>query len=693
MSGERQESTALADNSIFRTSGEAYLDAIASTSTVSKTHPGLSRFFREYLKGEKAVEFNNRLVVNTHFPPCPSRAVDQMADHFLREDGAHRLYSVTIAVTNRCMFNCWHCYNHGRSTDDVPLDILKNLVREVQDLGAVMMNLTGGEPLLRADLEEICECIDDRSCLLMGTTGWGLTEERARRLKERGLFAASISLDSGIEEEHDRMRGRPGAFRAALRALEISERVGLYPYVVSVASPDFLCREKFMSFVRFAGRIGAREVHLLEPSLTGKLAGRSDLKLSLREKDMIINYQREIARRYDLPIFSTLTYLERPEAFGCGAGITHLYIDGGGEVCPCNLVPMSFGNIRKEPLKKILDRMRCYFRRPRKSCAGCLLAEHLPGEGLPVKLEVSESLCREHLPREHEVPEFFRLRTLAGMPIGKDQLKEAYDLIHEDYDDFWVTESGPPTEALVGRLNLAGDEKIFEAGCGSGFATEKIARGLGNGGSIRAVDISPEMLKVAEKRLSRQKSTQIELEIGDALEEIRRERNLDVVFTSWVLGYIPILPFFKAAQCALKEGGKLAFLVHRSDSPLRELEIFYRLIALNPSVLRRQVKLDFPRSLDHIKSELAQAGLEPVHLAQGKLLFVYDSAEEVLEHLIKSGAGTLFYESIDSRAREEMRDSFLELLREENRGKSRFEVIHEYLECIALNAHPGSSSL
>ena len=216
---------------------------------------------------------------------------------------------------------------------------------------------------------------------MLGTTGEGLTAERAQSFRDSGLFAVGISLDSDQETEHDRSRGRPGAFRSALAALRVARESGLYPYVVSVATREFLQRSRFLPFLRFAAEAGALEVHLLEPSATGKLAGRTEVLLTAAERQQIFEYQAEAAQRADLPILSSFAYLESPESFGCGAGLTHLYIDGSGEVCPCNLVPLSFGNIAREPLGSILGRMGQHFCRPRTGCVGRLLAKQLPRVG------------------------------------------------------------------------------------------------------------------------------------------------------------------------------------------------------------------------------------------------------------------------------------------------------------------------
>jgi hypothetical protein len=97
-----------------------------------------------YFAQEKAIRFGDRMVMNTHFPPYPSRAFDNLAEGFRLFGGAEqrRLYSVTWAVTNRCPFDCWHCYNAGRSQEDLDLRTLARVAGELREMGAVMVTLT-----------------------------------------------------------------------------------------------------------------------------------------------------------------------------------------------------------------------------------------------------------------------------------------------------------------------------------------------------------------------------------------------------------------------------------------------------------------------------------------------------------------------------------------------------------------------
>jgi len=550
-------------------------------------------------------------------------------------------------------------------------------------MGAVRVTLTGGEPLKRKDLETIAGAFDERISLNLNTTGDGLTSERAAALYENGLFALGVSIDSQNPEEHDRMRGRRGAFRTAVNALEMAAKNSLYPYIISLATREFLERDRFMAFVRFAADTGAREIHLIEPCATGKLAGRHDVVLRKKEKDMIINYQKEIAQSEDLPVLSSFLYLESPDAFGCGAGLTHLYIDGSGEMCPCNLVPLSFGNIQNEPVANILERMGKCFIKPRTVCAGHTLSAHIKGTGLPTPLEQSLEICKRHLPIRHPIPRFFRIKQESQAEAGSDDLRAAYDRIHSSYDEFWVCEAGKPVHDLISRLNYNNVYRVIEAGCGTGYATALLAGKLGTDSKVLAVDISEGMLGKARKRIRALGYTNVRFVAGDALELIKSEGLFDLVFSSWVLGYIPLKPFFSAAYNALNDSGRLAFIVHRENSPARELGIFYELVAEDPAVMTKRVVFDFPRDLIHAREELEGAGFKIEFINEGNITFSYESPEDVLDHLLKSGAGTAFYDAIDQASRKRLKKRFLDRLAGKNRGSETYDVVHDYVMCIA----------
>jgi MoaA/NifB/PqqE/SkfB family radical SAM enzyme/SAM-dependent methyltransferase len=661
--------------------GDAFLQSVAALAPFNRMHPQVAAFFRDYLAGEKTVPFGGRTVLSTHFPPYPSRAFDRMVEQFNRIGDARErsLFSVTLAVTNRCRYRCWHCYNAGRSARDLPLPRLRELARQLQDLGAVKVTISGGEPLLRGDLEEIIASFDDRTSLVLNTTGDGLTRGRAEALEQAGLFAAGVSLDSPDPDEHDRLRGWPGAFRTALQAAHAAAEGGLYPYVIALATRELLERPRFGSLMALARDNGALEVHLLEPIPAGRSAGRADVLLREDERRRILDYQREIAADESMPILSTLAYLESAEFFGCGAGLTHLYVDGSGEVCPCNLVPLSFGNVEREPLQDILDRMGRFFQMPRPTCVARVLAAHVGTGPLPTPPDVSCGICERHLPREHGRPRFFRVRE-AQQEVGAAELRSAYDRIHGDYDEFWLTQAGGPIDDLIARLPLSGAERVFDAGCGTGYGTVRLAARLKAPAQVLAADLSEGMLARARRRAASRGMEGIRFVAGDALDLLRSEGAFDLVFSSWALGYIPLKPFFAAASASLSGGGLLAFVVHRENSPRRPLEVLSRMVAEDPSVLERRVAFDFPRDADHVAQQVGAAGLRLEAAWEGKISFPCGMPEGIVEHLLKSGAGTAYHDAVVPARRGQLMAEFVRRLRE---AGGPYDVVHEYVSCIA----------
>ena len=126
--------------------GDEFLAQVGARPPFSRMNPRIGAFFKEYLSNEKIVKFGEFHVLNTHFPPYPSPAFDNMVAHYntIAETGKRSLFSVTFAVTNRCMYNCRHCYNAGRGQEDLDLKALGGIVSALQEMDVVHVTLSGG---------------------------------------------------------------------------------------------------------------------------------------------------------------------------------------------------------------------------------------------------------------------------------------------------------------------------------------------------------------------------------------------------------------------------------------------------------------------------------------------------------------------------------------------------------------------
>jgi len=112
---------------------------------------------------------------------------------------------------------CSHCYlDAGQLCDGSENELSTPEVRGVLDQVAsrdwgTMIVLTGGEPLLRNDLEDIiAHGAGLGLAMVVGTNGMALTESRVKSLKQAGVLGVGISLDSFDENYHDKFRGLAG---------------------------------------------------------------------------------------------------------------------------------------------------------------------------------------------------------------------------------------------------------------------------------------------------------------------------------------------------------------------------------------------------------------------------------------------------------------------------------------------------
>jgi radical SAM enzyme (rSAM/lipoprotein system) len=136
---------------------------------------------------------------------------------------AHELRYLFWECTLRCNLRCGHCGSAcGDSTQDPSPEVFLKVLDEVATRyvpSKVTVVITGGEPLLRSDLEA-CGCaIHERGFPWgMVTNGFFLDQRRLDSLLRSGLGAATVSLD-GLEDSHNRLRRHPMAFAHATAAI------------------------------------------------------------------------------------------------------------------------------------------------------------------------------------------------------------------------------------------------------------------------------------------------------------------------------------------------------------------------------------------------------------------------------------------------------------------------------------------
>src|ERR1051325_6328635 len=111
-------------------------------------------------------------------------------------------FLVHIIPTRRCNLDCGYCNEYDDVSKPVPLEEMKRRLDLLADMGTSIITISGGEPLLHPELEEVIRHIRERGMIAgMITNGFLLSEKRIKSLNEAGLEHLQISIDNVTPDE------------------------------------------------------------------------------------------------------------------------------------------------------------------------------------------------------------------------------------------------------------------------------------------------------------------------------------------------------------------------------------------------------------------------------------------------------------------------------------------------------------
>ncbi len=262
-------------------------------------------------------------------------------------------------TTKRCNLYCKHCYRDSdahEAENELTTEEGFRLIDQIKATGIFkILILSGGEPLLREDLEQLVAHAKEQGLVpVLGTNGTLLTKERASRLKEAGVAAVGISIDAITSAQHDGFRQTKGSFDKAIEgiknAIEVGMRVQINPTITKDNVSDL---NKIVSLARDLGASAVHPFFLVE---AGRGKCISDNALSdqgyFEALKTVMTIQKEseielkptcapqfmaIAKEMDIPMRFTR---------GCLAGISYCCILPNGDVHVCPYLPLEAGNVR-----------------------------------------------------------------------------------------------------------------------------------------------------------------------------------------------------------------------------------------------------------------------------------------------------------------------------------------------------------
>lgn len=252
-----------------------------------------------------------------------------------------------------CNFACQHCdITKLRGKDQsrfFTIEDVRELSRQADEMGLAHIVITGGEPLVFPDFDEIVKAIDPQKFYITSdTNGWFLDAKKAKHLKSIGLDKIQLSLDSLSADEHDEFRRKTGSHERALKAIDASLDAGLNIILATVVTKQRVRSEEFIEFLEFAKqkRVG---VFVTYAKPVGAWEGNYSVLIDKDDMD----YLRGLERKYDVFTHLTPAY---GLSLGCIAVKRMVSITKYGDVMPCPYIHVSLGNFFEEPLKKIISR-------------------------------------------------------------------------------------------------------------------------------------------------------------------------------------------------------------------------------------------------------------------------------------------------------------------------------------------------
>jgi len=293
-------------------------------------------------------------------------------------------------ITCRCNLRCEHCLSSAGEPlpNELSTQEAMRLLDYLEYIKVFNISLSGGEPLMRTDIFDIIDYASQKKFYIdLLTNGALITEKVLNRLEESNIFNVQVSID-GIEENHDRFRGKKGTYERAINAIKLLKDSKYNVSISSTVTKQNMTEIPQIIDMAIDLGIPSFKTTLFMPAGRGK--GNID-KLVLTKQDakdfacMMIKKKKEVGKSIiinsetespwlveglDKRILKSMKF-EDSSKIGCTAGTSSLYINSDGEIAPCPFLrDLKAGDVRECNIKDIWDNSKTFdiFRNITRGC-------------------------------------------------------------------------------------------------------------------------------------------------------------------------------------------------------------------------------------------------------------------------------------------------------------------------------------
>lgn len=269
-------------------------------------------------------------------------------------------------LTYRCPLQCAYCSNpldFSQYRDELNTDEWLSVLRQAREMGAAQLGFSGGEPLVRRDLETLVfEARQLGFYTNLLTSGVGLTEQRVETLAEAGLDHIQISLQAADPELSALLAGSKKAHANKLAMARAVKAAG-YPMVLNVVLHRHNI-DQIDALIALCDDLGADAVELANCQYYGWAFLNRHALLPTREqlahaeattqrwREALAKRERQMSLLFVVPDY----YDNRPKPCMGGWGSIFMAVAPDGTALPCHSardLPIDFPNTRDTPLAQI----------------------------------------------------------------------------------------------------------------------------------------------------------------------------------------------------------------------------------------------------------------------------------------------------------------------------------------------------
>ena len=277
----------------------------------------------------------------------------------------HQPYVATFELLSKCNFKCIHCYLgvHRQETDELSFEQVKHIINELKHAGVIQIALTGGECTLRKDFIDIYKYVKENGFIVtVFTNASNVSDELIECFKKYPPFSVEISLYGASEETYFEVTG-VNAFEKVKRNVEKLHDAGIHLSLKTPLMKQNVRDEKQLKVI--AKKIGynLRTSMALSPTIDREMYptdyaislcdrflyeanANPDRKLNIDIPDTANPYAGKISENTFVPLFI------------CNPGVTDVFIDYKGNVCPCIAYRSKGINLLEHKFSEIWDSFR-----------------------------------------------------------------------------------------------------------------------------------------------------------------------------------------------------------------------------------------------------------------------------------------------------------------------------------------------